>query len=314
MIQPTPALSYDELLRRAHALWMIIDNIDSADDSAKEDDAAFRRMVMRRVGERHKLFSCDDHDVLHPVFEAAVPQSPPPRPAFTPAWNQIKDIASANGLTAHIEVADTTELRVVLRRPDHYAVDRSAEAGSASPTVDRDLTSPLDRDKAEAGHPRLVDEMFVSRYGGYPISEVRSWPAERVQALARVKGEDAFQLGIVIGVTGIRSAMVVLADGLVAQPVGTVAVFGGEAEGRFQGGDPGGLDIVAERAEVVVVALLHLQRGDEVQAVDIEVLGSDRPGGRRAADGGGACLVGACPSGRQGARPRPAGRLASHGA
>ena len=51
-------------------------------------------------------------------------------------------------------------------------------------TVDRDLTSPLDRDKAEAGHPRLVDEMFVSRYGGYPISEVRSWPAERVQALA----------------------------------------------------------------------------------------------------------------------------------
>mgnify|MGYP003452078994 CR=1 FL=1 len=67
MTQPDPTLPYNELLRRAHALWALVDIIDSADDEAKHDDAAFRRMVMRRVGERHKFFYSDDDDRLLPT-------------------------------------------------------------------------------------------------------------------------------------------------------------------------------------------------------------------------------------------------------
>lgn len=97
----------------AEALWMLLDNIDTLDDSCRENDAAFRRLSRVQLKKRFEHLESDGYKLSLPSQNAGLQQ---------------EELRAASEKQCSLELQDLRE-----------------------PTLERDLESVLNRYSAENG-------------------------------------------------------------------------------------------------------------------------------------------------------------------
>ena len=51
-------------------LWKLLDNIDTADDMAKDNDKVYRKLAQEQMEKRHKVLVLDGYDLFFPRDKA----------------------------------------------------------------------------------------------------------------------------------------------------------------------------------------------------------------------------------------------------